>query len=481
MKEKEIISKNELWACFRFSVIGKLLSSPPEKGELKEKIKELSESLWVNPITKKEVSFGFSTIESWYYRALRSKGNPILDLEKKSRNDSGRFKSFSQELKNEILRLHEENPSWSHQLHYDNILALKKRKNDLGKIPSYTSFLRYRKEHNLFRIKTKSKFKTSYSVEERKTFRSREIRSYENKFVNGLWHTDFHHCSRALLRNGKWVKPKLAAVMDDHSRIICHLQWYWEESAQNLIHSYMQAFLKCGLPKSLLSDNGGPMTASETKKGLERLGILAETTLPYSPYQNGKQEHFFSLIEGRLMPMLLNKKELTLDLLNKITHAWLEEEYQIKINSTTKQSPKERFMKGKYIGREAPSMDEMEKLFCIDVKRKLRKTDGTIQLEGTRFEVPNHHRHFNEIIIRYASFRKKIIWLVNETTGKIIERLYPVDYEKNSSKERKIISVNFDLERNKKDSKDEIAILLQEIMKKNAEKNLPINYLRKED
>jgi len=42
------------------------------------------------------------------------------------------------------------------------------------------------------------------------------------------------------------------------------------------------------------------MLADEFTQVLLRLGILHETTLPYSPYQNGKQECFWGHLEGRL-------------------------------------------------------------------------------------------------------------------------------------------------------------------------------------
>jgi hypothetical protein len=35
-----------------------------------------------------------------------------------------------------------------------------------------------------------------------------------------------------------------------------------------------------------MSDNGAAMTATEIAEGLVRLGVLHETTLPYSPYIN---------------------------------------------------------------------------------------------------------------------------------------------------------------------------------------------------
>jgi transposase InsO family protein len=35
-----------------------------------------------------------------------------------------------------------------------------------------------------------------------------------------------------------------------------------------------------------------------------RLGITHDTTLSYSPYQNGKQEAFWGQLEGRVIKML---------------------------------------------------------------------------------------------------------------------------------------------------------------------------------
>lgn len=76
-----------------------------------------------------------------------------------------------------------------------------------------------------------------------------------------------------------------------------------------------------------MTDNGAAMLADETVTGLARLGIVHQTTLPYSPYQNAKQESFWGRVEGRLMAMLEGEQALTLDLLNQATHAWVEGEY----------------------------------------------------------------------------------------------------------------------------------------------------------
>ena len=62
---------HERWAHLRFSVIGQLLAAPPAKGELKAAIEGLAGRTWQHPTTGEPVRFGFSTIEHWYYRALK--------------------------------------------------------------------------------------------------------------------------------------------------------------------------------------------------------------------------------------------------------------------------------------------------------------------------------------------------------------------------------------------------------------------------
>ncbi len=66
------LRSHERWAHFRFSVIGSLLAAPPARGELQEQLQELAAKKWRHPISGQWVLFGLSTIERWYYKALRS-------------------------------------------------------------------------------------------------------------------------------------------------------------------------------------------------------------------------------------------------------------------------------------------------------------------------------------------------------------------------------------------------------------------------
>ena len=84
------------------------------------------------------------------------------------------------------------------------------------------------------------------------------------------------------------MRPILLAILDDHSRLVCHAQWYLDETADRLVHGLVQAFLKRGLPRALLSDNGSAMIATETTEGLTRLSVTQHTTLPYKPLSERK-------------------------------------------------------------------------------------------------------------------------------------------------------------------------------------------------
>ena len=79
-----------LWARFRFSVVGSLLSSPPPRGELKAALRALAAKTWTHPVSGREVRFAAATIERWYYKAQREKDDPVGVLRRAVRKDCGK-------------------------------------------------------------------------------------------------------------------------------------------------------------------------------------------------------------------------------------------------------------------------------------------------------------------------------------------------------------------------------------------------------
>ena len=319
------------WALFRFSVVGGLLAKPPAKGELQKELRQLARQSYVHPVHNRLTVFHFSTIESWYYRAKNAQ-DPILALSRKVRSDIGRSIVFTPQLITLLGKQYKTYPEWSYQLHADNLAAETKEHNACAtEFPSYASVRRRMIERGWTKKASKKKNLTSGQEAAAQRLEDYEVRSYEAEHAHALWHLDFHECSRRVSdANGEWHTPKVLCVLDDHSRLCCHIQWYLNETSEVLIHGLSQAFYKRGLPRALMTDNGGAMIAHETCNGLAKLSISHETTLPYSPYQNGKQESFWGNLEGRLLAMLTKVEPLSLDYLNNVTQAWVEMEYNKK-------------------------------------------------------------------------------------------------------------------------------------------------------
>jgi hypothetical protein len=186
-----------------------------------------------------------------------------------------------------------------------------------------------------------------------------------------------------------------------------------------------------------MTDCGSAMLASETQDGLRRLSIKHRPTLPYSPYQNGKQESFWNQVEGRLLAMLEGAVDLDLDLLNRATQAWCEQEYNRAIHSETGQAPCERALAGPDLLRDSPSPEDLRFAFCATSSRSQRKGDGTVSIESQRFEVPARYRHMKRVHVRYAPWDLTRVWLVEPASNKALSSLYPLDKANNASGQRR--------------------------------------------
>ena len=470
---------SDRWARFRFTVVGPLLSAPPKRGELNGALIELTKKQWKHPITGVPVSFSFSAIERWLYEA-RKQNNPLCALRTKRREDAGQSKLLSSSLKQIIHQQYRQHPSWSCQLHVDNLVVTAKQSENLDPLPSYSTVLRYMKSRDLRKQRRICKRDTVGALLAAERLETREVRGYEMDHIHALWHLDFHHCSRSILsRNGKWHKPLLLAILDDRSRLICHAQWYLDETAETLVHGFMQALQKRGLPRALMTDNGAAMISAEFTQGLERLGILHQPTLPYSPYQNAKQEVLWAQVEGRLMAMMEGVTDLTLELMNNATISWVEFEYHRKIHSETNATPLDRYLNDPHVGRECPNSDALRQAFCMQVSRKQRKSDGTFTLDGTRFEVPSPYRHIEYLQIRYARWDLSSVLLIDPHTNTVISTLYPQDKSANASGLRRLLDKTETLTPPLASKGSDMAPLLKDLMAQYAATGIPPTYLPK--
>jgi putative transposase len=243
--------------------------------------------------------------------------------------------------------------------------------------------------------------------------------------------------------------------------------------------------MRRGLPRSAMSDNGPAMVAKEVGEGLARLGVLHETTLPYSPAQNGKIENLWAQVEGRLMAMLEDVPDLTLAVLNEATQAWAELEYNRKTHSEIGQTPLSRWLAGPDVTRPSPDSAALRLAFTRTDRRAQRLSDGTVVIETRRFEVPNRYRHLERLLVRYASWDLTQVHLVDAHTEQVLCRLFPQDKTSNASGLRRPLeplgTPPLAADPHAAKAATGIAPLLVQLMTQQAATGLPPAYLPKDD
>ena len=418
------------WAQLRLQVIGHLLAAPPAPGALQAQLTALAQRTWRNPVSGLDVRFGVSTIERWYALARKS-DDPTTQLTSAARTDTGVQRALGDTLVAAIKTQYAHSPGWSVQLHYDNLVV-----EHGAAVPSYATVRRFFKAQGLHRqVADRSK-----PLGALKPAGPNEIRSFEATHVGAMFHLDGHVCSRpVLLRSGEWFQPRGICVIDDHSRLIAHLQWYaTHENTEILVHCFSQAIQRRGLPRMLHNDNGSAMISGEFTQGLDRLGIDYRRIEPRHAWQNGKQEKVWDRIEQRLLAMLDAVPNLTLRQLNEASYAWTEFEYQRSAHRELGgATPLERFTSAASVLRESPSAEALRQAFRIEVSRKQRLSDGTVSLHGRRFEVPQAYGHLRQIHLRCARWDLSQADLVDERSGDILATLYPLDKARHADGRRR--------------------------------------------
>lgn len=425
------------WARLRFAIIGSLLASPPASGKLKASLEVLARQTWAHPINGTAFHYSAGSLERFYYRARHAE-DPVAALRPQQRCDKGERRQLNEALREAIKVQYQTHPGWTIQLHVDNLVALCQQHPELQPMASYSTVRRYLQSQGWHRQRGVSQQRPGAMQAAERRARV-EVRSYEASYNDQLWHLDYHVGSRDVVTaSGERKRPQLLGVIDDHSRLICHLQWYLDQSAYSLVHGFSQALQKRCLPRALMSDNGSAMKSAEFTSGLFKLGIQHDFTQSYSPEQNAKIEIFWGTVEGRLMAMLESVHELNLDRLNALTQLWVEHEYNQRYHREIAAKPIDRYLQERRVGRECPGSDALREAFQRTVTRRQRKSDGTISLSRVRYEIPSRYRQLSEIRVRYAQWDLSHVQLLDPGTDSALCRLYPLDKHANADGSRRV-------------------------------------------
>jgi len=350
-------------AVFRFGLISSLVSHKGlSRGEQELRIGQITSRTWQIPGSPRS-SIARSTLLRWL-AVYQQSGCQVESLKPHPRADRGHSRVMDGETEAALVALRREMPAVSLPVLVK--LARSRHIMPADRTPSKDSLYRLFKRHGLdkdMRLPT-------------------DRRRFETELVNDLWQSDCMHGPR-VIHEGKLRKSYLFAIIDDHSRLIAHAQFYLAENLESYRDCLLQALEKRGLPRRLYVDNGSAFRSNRLKYACARLGVALLHSAPYTPEGRGKIERFFRTVRMQLIPLLA--ENLSLEKLNEQLHSWIDGDYHQRIHSTTGQTPLQRYLAHLSLLRSAPK--DLHDYFRMVVRRKVDK-DRTVTVNGKLFEAP---------------------------------------------------------------------------------------------
>lgn len=217
-------------------------------------------------------------------------------------------------------------------------------------------------------------------------------KAFELPLPNMLWMADCMHGPTLTLANGASMRTFLFALLDDHSRLCVHGQFYRAERLEFFLDCLRQALCTRGLPDKLYTDNGAAFRSQHLQIVCANLGIKLRHARPYHSFSKGKIERFFWTTQTQfLAPLQLHPLD-GLEPLNRQFWRWLEIDYHQRPHSALGgKTPAERFGAAPAPLRTLPKEIDLDRLFLMRLNRRVRK-DATVSLGRVLWEVPVHLR-----------------------------------------------------------------------------------------
>lgn len=347
-------------ATFRFGVICDFVNGPkPDHGRKEKLLREKCGRKWEIPFSDK-TRICRSTIIRWI--SLYEKGGGKLEsLYPRERSDCGKSRTLDEETSLALISLRNEFPDGLArkliEVMDERRLVTPGVKLDLSKV------YRFLHQHDLMAKITPC-----------------DRRKFEAALPNDLWQADVMH-GPLVDCGGKSKKSYLIAIIDDHSRLIVHGEFYLSEKLTCWMHAFEQGLLRRGLPRKLFVDNGAAFRSKHLEYVAASLSIALIHSRPYCPQGKGKIERWFKTVRS---DFLADYRQQPLDQFNERLRVWIEE-YNQRKHSATGQKPLERFVSNTQCLRVAP--ENLKDHFRKAVRRRVAR-DRTVTIEGRLFEAP---------------------------------------------------------------------------------------------
>jgi putative transposase len=234
--------------------------------------------------------------------------------------------------------------------------------------------------------------------------RPKPYRRFERSHFGDLWQGDAMHGPYLPdpATPDKERQAFLFAFLDDHTRLIPHAQFYWNEQLPRMEDCFKRAILRYGRPLAVYVDQGSVYRADQFDTVCACLGIQRIPGTPYYPEGRGKIERFFQFVQSDFLPELARSSVTTLRQLNESLLAWIEVLYHTKLHAETGQSPLERVRQDSAPTTRPADPEELRQAFLHRANRKVTKM-ATFSFHHNRYRVPAYLRG-QTVQLRYDPF-----------------------------------------------------------------------------
>lgn len=357
-------------ALARFAAVQMVLQARQHGTPLFRALQEASQQAWDGRF------YSPSTIEEWLYRFRHGQFAGLYD---QPRADKGQKRALDPAATEALINLRRLHPELTLQALMEELL----RQGILQPgAYSYSTLQRRLVEAGLDRRSLRA---GAASV-------SGPTKAFELPLPNLLWMADGMRGPTLKLPGDSALRTFLFAILDDHSRLCVHGQFYLAERIEYFLDCLRQAISTRGLPDKLYTDNGAAFRSRHLQVVCANLAIRLLHARPYHSWSRGKIERFFLTAQTQFLAQLRFQPVESLDQLNRAFWRWVETEYHRRPHSALQdQSPADRFTKAGLNLRTLPRDVDLDRLFLMRVERRVRK-DATIALGAGLWEVPGHLR-----------------------------------------------------------------------------------------
>jgi len=373
-----VTDKQERWALFWCGLLHEVLFGDLDAKEVRHCLRQLSRQEVLMP-NGRRTRPSRSTLK----RKLAAYREGGFDaLARKPRSDRGRPRVVPPEVIETAIAAKREQPLRSDE----TINRILEDRHGVT-IPRSTLY-RYLKQAGATRIKlgiTKKPIRKRWSREH----------------THDLWLGDFEE--GPYVADGEEIVPThLCAFIDCHSRTIVDGRYYFRQTLDILIDSWVRALAVHGAQLVLYVDNAKVYHSNGLKAACYRLSVNLLHRPPHDAAPGGLIERFFGTVQTQFESEIRAGKVLTLKELNRAFSAWLEVSYHRRVNSETRQTPRQRYDAGLTVVRHV-DLHGVLASFHERTTRKVSPDFSDITLHKRLYRVDKTLRG-DKVEIRYDPF-----------------------------------------------------------------------------